>query len=277
MKRALFVLPLIVLGALTLAACGQVRPGHVGIKVNQYGSGAGVENQSLGVGTYFTPFGTTIIEYPVYTQTYTYSQNSQEGSSNNEEFTFQDKNGLNISSDIAVSYSVNPALAPRLYSKFRVDAAGLVSGQIRNAIRDSLNNRASALGVEEIYGPRKQALLQAVQGDVAAYFAPYGLNIEKLFYAGTIRMPDAVRDQINLRIANEQAALAAQANVATATANAQAKIEAAKGDSEANKLIADSIHANPEIVQLRAIEKWNGVLPVYSGGAGPMPFIGVNK
>ena len=277
MKRALFVLPLIVLGALTLAACGQVRPGHVGIKVNQYGSGAGVENQSLGVGTYFTPFGTTIIEYPVYTQTYTYSQNSQEGSNNNEEFTFQDKNGLNISSDIAVSYSVNPSLAPRLYSKFRVDAAGLVSGQIRNAIRDSLNNRASALGVEEIYGPRKQALLQAVQGDVAAYFAPYGLNIEKLFYAGTIRMPDAVRDQINLRIANEQAALAAQANVATATANAQAKIEAAKGDSEANKLIADSIHANPEIVQLRAIEKWNGVLPVYSGGAGPMPFIGVNK
>ena len=277
MKRALIVLPFMLLGALTLAACGQVRPGHVGIKVNQYGSGAGVENQSLGVGTYFTPFGTTIIEYPVYTQTYTYSQNSQEGSSNNEEVTFPDKNGLNISPDIAVSYSVNPALAPRLYSKFRVDAAGLVSGQIRNAIRDSLNNRASALGVEEIYGPRKQALLQAVQGDVAAYFAPYGLNIEKLFYAGTIRMPDAVRDQINLRIANEQAALAAQANVATATANAQAKIEAAKGDSEANKLIADSIHANPEIVQLRAIEKWNGVLPVYSGGAGPMPFIGVNK
>ena len=119
MKRAL-----IVLLALTLAACGQVRPGHVGIKVNQFGSGAGVENQSLGVGTYFTPFGTTIIEYPVYTQTYTYSQNSQEGSSNNEEFTFQDKNGLNIESDIAVSYSVNPELAPKLYSKFRVDAAG---------------------------------------------------------------------------------------------------------------------------------------------------------
>jgi regulator of protease activity HflC (stomatin/prohibitin superfamily) len=272
MKRAL-----IVLFALTLAACGQVRPGHVGIKVNQYGSGAGVESQSLGVGTYFTPFGTQIIEYPVYTQTYTYSQNSQEGSSNNEEFTFQDKNGLNIESDIAVSYSVNPELAPRLYSKFRVDAAGLVSGQIRNAIRDSLNNRASSLGVEEIYGPKKQALLQAVQGDVAGYFKPYGLNIEKLFYAGTIRMPEQVKQQINQRIANEQAALAAQANVATATANAQAKIEAAKGDAEANRLIAESIRTNPEIVQLRAIEKWNGVLPTYTGGQGAMPFIGIGK
>jgi len=140
-----------------------------------------------------------------------------------------------------------------------------------------LNNRASSLGVEEIYGPKKQELLMSVQNDVANYFKPYGLNIEKLFYAGTIRMPEQVRDQINQRIANEQAALAAQANVATATANAQAKVEAAKGDAEANKLIADSIHANPEIVQLRAIEKWNGVLPVYTGGAGAVPFIPVGK
>ena len=165
MKRAL-----IVLLALTLAACGQVRPGHVGIKVNQFGSGAGVENQSLGVGTYFTPFGTTIIEYPVYTQTYTYSQNSQEGSNNNEEFTFQDKNGLNIESDIAVSYSVNPSLAPRLYSKFRVDAAGLVSGQIRNAIRDRPqqprlssrrrgNLRAEEAGAAAVGAVRRRRLL----------------------------------------------------------------------------------------------------------------------
>lgn len=263
--------------ALALAACGQVRPGHVGIKVNQYGSGAGVSSEPLGVGTYFTPFGTQIIEYPVYTQTYTYSQNPNEGAAQNEEFTFQDKNGLNIESDIAVSYSVNPSLAPKLYSKFRTDAQGLVAGQIRNAIRDSLNNRASQLGVEEIYGPKKQALLAAVQSDVAGYFRPYGLNIEKLFYAGTVRMPQQVRDQINQRIANEQAALAAQANVATATANAQAKIEAAKGDAEANLLIAQSIRANPEIVQLRAIEKWNGVLPVYTAGGGAVPFISLGK
>ncbi len=172
---------------------------------------------------------------------------------------------------------MNAPLAPKLYSKFRTDANGLVAGQIRNSIRNSLNDRASSLGVEEIYGPKKAQLLADVQSDVSNYFKPYGLNIEKLFYAGTIRMPQQVRDQINQRIANEQAALAAQANVATATANAQAKIEAAKGDAEANRLIAESIRTNPEIVQLRAVEKWNGVLPVYTGGGGPMPFIGIGK
>jgi regulator of protease activity HflC (stomatin/prohibitin superfamily) len=259
--------------ALTLAACGQVQPGHVGIKVNQYGSGAGVSNESIGVGTYWTPPGTTIIEYPVFTQTYTYTASSQEGSSDNEEFTFNDKNGLNIAADIGVSYSVNPDLAPKLYSKFRTDANGLVNTQIRNAIRNALNDRASSLGVEEIYGPQKQALLDQVQSDVARYFAPYGLNIEKLFWAGTLRLPQTVHDQINQRIANEQAALAAQANVATATANANAAIEAAKGQAQANQLIAESIRTNPEIIQLKAIEKWNGVLPTYTSN-GPLPFIG---
>ena len=259
--------------ALALAACGQVKPGHVGIKVNQFGSGAGVSAEPLQVGTYITLIGTNIIEYPVFTQTYTYTASSAEGAANNEEFTFNDKNGLNISADIGVSYSVNPELAPKLYSKFRTDASGLVTNQIRNAIRNSLNDRASVLGVEEIYGPKKEALLNQVQTDVAGYFAPYGLIIEKLFWAGTLRLPQSVHDQINLRISNEQAALAAQANVATATANAQAKVEQAKGDAQSNQLIAESLKTNPEIVQLRAIEKWNGVLPTYNSN-GPLPFIG---
>ena len=83
--------------ALALAGCGQVQPGHVGIKVNQFGSDAGVSNQSLGVGTYFTPFGTTIYEYPVFTNTYTYSKSPTEGATSDEEFNFQDKNGLGLS------------------------------------------------------------------------------------------------------------------------------------------------------------------------------------
>ena len=256
-----------------LAACGQVEPGFVGIKVNQYGSGAGVSPQALGVGWYLTPPGTHIVEYPVYTQNYTYTASKDEGAANNEEFIFQDKSGLNISTDVGISYSVDPSKAPLLYQKFRSEANGLLGGQIRNRIRNALSTRASQLGVEEIYGPKKSQLLIDVQNDVAAYFRPFGFNVESLSYAGPIRLPDSVRAQINQRIANEQAALAAQANVATATANAQAKIEAAKGESEANRLLAASIAASPQIVQMKAIEKWDGHLPTYSGG-GNMPFIG---
>jgi regulator of protease activity HflC (stomatin/prohibitin superfamily) len=256
-----------------LGAFGQVKPGYVGLMINQYGSGAGVSSRVLGVGTYFTPPGTTIQEFPVFTQNYTYSASRSEGSAENEEFVFQDKSGLTMSTDLGVSYSVNPDKAPILYSKFRADASGLLSGQIRNIIRNALTDRASQMNVEDIYGPQKAALLAAVQRDVQNYFAPFGLNIERLNYAGEIRVPDSVRQQIVARVSNENAALAAQAAVATATADANARIEAAKGEAEANRLLAASIAASPQLVQLKAIEKWNGVLPTYAGG-GALPFIG---
>jgi len=266
---------LLTMCALSLAGCGQVKPGHVGIKVNQYGSNAGVSNQSLGVGTYFTPFGTNIYEYPVFTNTYTYTRSGTEGAANNEELNFQDKNGLGLSADIAVSYSVSPQLAPKLFQKYRTDAEGIIAGPLRNAIRNALVNRAAGMGVEEIYGPRKQELLNEVQTDVTNYFAPYGLNVEKLFWAGNVRVPDVVLTQINNKIANEQRALAAQAQVATVQAEAQQRIAQAEGEAKAIQVQGDTLRSNPEVLRLRAIEKWDGKLPTVMSGA--TPFVQIEK
>ena len=68
--------------------------------------------------------------------------------------------------------------------------------------------------------------------------------------------------------------LAAQANVATAKANADARMGKAKGDAESIQVEAEAIRNNPEIVKMRAVEKWDGRLPTYTGG-GPMPFVDV--
>lgn len=258
-----------------VAACGQVKPGHVGIKVNQYGSGAGVSEQALGVGTYFTPFGTTIYEYPVFTNTYTYSTNSHEGGVANEEFNFQDKSGLALAADIGVSYSVDASRASILFQKYRVPSEQIVSGPLRNAIRDSLITRAAQLNIDDIYGPRKAELLSDVQSDVQRYFAPVGLRVERLFWAGNVRMPDTVLAQINARIANEQHALAAQAQVATVQAEAQQRIAAAEGEAKAIQVQGDSLRTNPEVLRLRAIEKWDGHLPQVTSGA--TPFIELGK
>jgi regulator of protease activity HflC (stomatin/prohibitin superfamily) len=268
------VLLIVVAGAaitlFSLTACGQVQPGHVGIRVNQFGSGAGVDDRSLGVGTYFKPFGTTIYEYPVFTNTYTYTRSATEGQTANEEFNFQDKNGLGLSADIAVSYSVNAQLAPRLFQKYRTDAAGIIAGPLRNAIRNALVNRGASMGVEEIYGPRKQELLTQVQNDVANYFAPYGLVVEKLFWAGNVRVPDVVLAQINNKIANEQHALAAQAQVATVEAEARQRVASADGEAKAITLQGAALRANPEVLRLRAIEKWDGRLPQVTSGGTPL-------
>ncbi|MDR6848354.1 regulator of protease activity HflC (stomatin/prohibitin superfamily) [Sphingomonas sp. BE270] len=267
----LLLIPLIAI--VPMSSCSRVEPGHVGIKVSNFGSSAGVSDHALGVGWYFTPVGTNIYEYPIYTSTYAWTKSSTEQSGNDEEFPFQDRNGLNLSADVSVAYRVDPVKAPILFQKYRIDMAGIVAGPLRNAVRSALNEEAAGLGIEEIYGPKKAALLSAVQRDVARYFEPVGLHVEQLYWASNIRVPDQVLSQINTKIANEQAALAAQANVATVKANADARIADAEGKAKASQIEGDALRANPAILRQRAIEKWDGKLPTYSAGSGQLPFI----
>jgi regulator of protease activity HflC (stomatin/prohibitin superfamily) len=267
----LALIPLIALVPMT--SCTRVEPGHVGIRVNNFGSAAGVSDRALGVGWYFTPVGSNIYEYPIYTSTYAWTANSAEQSRDDESFNFQDKNGLNLSADVSVAYRVDPVRAPILFQKYRTEMSGIVAGPLRNAVRSALVEEASKLGVEEVYGPKKAALLNAVWKDVSRYFEPFGLHVEQLYWASNIRVPQQVLTQINTTLANEQAALAAQANVATVKANAEAAIAEAEGKAKASQVEGDALRANPEILRQRAIEKWNGQLPTYMAGGGQLPFI----
>jgi hypothetical protein len=77
-NRALF--PLIGIAVLLLvllvgglASCSKVAPGHVGIKVSNFGSDAGVQAKALSVGWYLTAPGTNVYQYPIYTSTYTWT------------------------------------------------------------------------------------------------------------------------------------------------------------------------------------------------------------
>lgn len=250
----------------------QVEPGNVGIRVNNIVGG--VSQDSLGVGWYFAPPGIKIYEYPVFTRTYTWTSSETEQSPIDESFSFQDKNGLSLRADVAVSYHIDPSRAPILFQRYRTDMDQIIAGPLRNAIRNAIVERAAQLGVEQIYGDHKAELIQTAQRRVQAFFTPVGLQVEQIYWAGNIQVPQQVLEQINAKIANEQAALAAQANVATAQANAQARIAKAKGDAEAIQVEAQAIRTNPEIVKLRAVEKWDGRLPTYAGG-GPLPFIEV--
>ncbi len=274
-RAALIGVLLLVAVALLMGSFARVQPGYVGIRVNNIGYGAGVASQPLSVGWYFAPPGTNIYEYPVFTRTYTWTRSSTEQSPIDESFNFQDKNGLGLSADVAVAYHVDATRAPILFQRYRADMDAIIAGPLRNAIRNAVVERAAQLGVEEIYGPHKSELIATALRRVQAYFAPVGLQVEQLYWAGNIVVPQAVLEQINAKIANEQAALAAQANVATARANADARIAKARGDAEAIQVEAAAIRTNPEIVTLRAVEKWDGRLPTYAGGNAPLPFIGV--
>ena len=69
----------------------------------------------------------------------------------------------------------------------------------------------------------------------------------------------------------EQQALAAKNKLEQIKFEAQQKIESAKGSAEAIRIEAEALYQNPAVLELRAIEKWDGVLPKVTGEV--VPFI----
>lgn len=270
------------LAALSLSACTRVTPGNVGVRVNQQGSDAGVEPTPLGVGTYMTGLFTSIYEYPISTQSYTWTASKEEGKEVNEEFSFQDRSGLIVTGDVSISYHVDPAKAPVLFQKYRMEMDSIIAGPLRNQVRSAIVNVASQMSVEDIYGPKKADLINAAERQVQQYFASKGLVVESMYWAGPIRIPASILNQINAKIKNEQEALAAQANVATVKANAEAATAQAQGEADATKvkaiaeaeamrIKAAAIAQSPKLIGYEWVQKWDGAMPktVYCTSAQP--------
>ena len=72
----------------------------------------------------------------------------------------------------------------------------------------------------------------------------------------------------------EQEAKRADFTALRAEKEAQAEVNRARGQAEAQRLQRQTISA--ELLQQQAIEKWNGQFPMVMGGSNTLPFINLN-
>ena len=77
-------------------------------------------------------------------------------------------------------------------------------------------------------------------------------------------------DAIEAKVTAEQQALAAKNKLEQIKFEADQKIAEARGKAEAMTIESNALKSNPQILELRALEKWNGTLPQVTGGAIPL-------
>lgn len=284
MNKRLLLTSIIMLSA----ACSKVPSGNVGIKVNLLGSSKGVDIQELTPGRYYIGINEELHLFPTYTQTYTWTKDCIKGDCENEEIGFQTIEGLAVKADVGISYAIDPDKAAFIFQKYRKGLDEITDLYLRNMVRDSLVNNASSMPVESVYGAGKTVLINKVQSDLAQQVKPLGINVEKVYWIGELRLPGSVTESINAKIAATQKAQQRENEVAQAKAEAlkvievangeaQAKLIQAKAEAEALNLRGGALKENAKILELNAIEKWDGKLPTYMGAGQPLPFIGVNK
>lgn len=260
---------------MSLAACGEtVKPGEVGVRVKAWGGG--IEGP-LPQGFHGKGIAEDIVTYPTIQRTYTYTRESDERGPENEEVAFADNNALPMTADVQAVLSIDPGAAKRIYTKYRLTFDQLLEGPIRNDIRTAIAAETEQVGVDYLYKGGRQEVIRKALIRVQKKWTPDGVIFSQLDWIGTIRYPDVIMKSIQAKTKADADTAAAQARVAVAKAEAESIVESARGQAEANRLLAASISANPEIVQLKAIEAWgaNGAkMPSYWGG-GAMPFINV--
>lgn len=85
----------------------------------------------------------------------------------------------------------------------------------------------------------------------------------------------AFNEAIESKVRAEQLKLKADRDLERIKIEKEQMIAAAQGKAEAIRIEAQALMANPKVVELRWIEKWNGEVPQYWGQASP--FIGLNR
>lgn len=269
-----------------LAACSKVPAGHVGVKVYLLGSSKGVDAEELRTGRYWIGINEELYLFPTFTQNYTWTKNSDDSGAGDESISFQTIEGLSVNADIGISYHIRPDKVTDIFQKYRKGINEITDIYLRNMVRDALVTAASDRSIETVYGAGKADLIAEVEQRVREQVQPIGIEIEKIYWIGELRLPQNVVAAINAKIQATQMAAQRQNEVAQAKAEADKAIEAARGEAESKLAVAraeaesirikgEALRQNPNIVALEAISKWDGKLPVYTGGNAPLPFIQV--
>jgi regulator of protease activity HflC (stomatin/prohibitin superfamily) len=273
--------------SLLLSACSKVPAGHVGVKVNLLGGEKGVETEELGVGRYWIGLNQELYLFPTFSQNQVWTKDKTEGSPNDDSMTFQTVEGLSVNTDIGITYSIDPTKVSKVFQKYRKGVDEITSIYLRNMVRDALVTVASSKKIESVYGAGKAELITAVQELVIKQTQTIGINVEKVYWIGELRLPQTVVVSINAKIGatqmaaqreNEVAQAKAEAAkaIATAQGEAESRLTLARAEAEAIKIKGEALAKNQDLVKLNAIEKWDGKLPVYQL-SGAMPFIEVPK
>ena len=279
-----FLLGVVMLMALiAFTSCSTVPPGYGGVVIKKYGSEKGVQKDALGVGSYWLGPNESMEKYPTHQVNYTFTQDKSEGSDANEEFTFQTNEGMECATDLGIAMHYDFALIPQMYQKYLKGEDEIRGTVVRNSIRNYLNKVAGGMPVESVYGKGKSTLIDSVQLLVKKELDATGIIIEKIYLIGSIRIPESVKQSLDSKVKATQDAQKIENDVRATKAKAEQAIAKAEGDAKAlltiaeaqakaNKLISQSI--TPVLVNYKAIEKWKGELPTYSGG-GAIPFINI--
>lgn len=235
-----------------------VEPGEQGFIYSPYGGGVDKE-VTYDEGTIFIAPWNEMITYNIRQQSVDYVSE------------VMDKNGTDITVNVAVNYSAQSGKIAQLHLKHGPNYIKFIDDKAKGAIKDVIGRYT----YEQVYSSKREAL----EGEMEAILQnDFEGNFITLHYVeiADVNLPPNIATEITNKETQKQKNLTAKEKQLEEEYLANAKIAKARGDSsliisaifkaEAIELEASQISKNPQYIELKKWEKWDGKGSPYGEG-----------
>lgn len=228
-----------------------VEPGEEGFVYRPYGNGVDTK-ATFTEGTYFVAPWNEMITYSLLQQSKTYTS------------TVMDKNGTNITVEVAVNYSVAKGKSAELHLDVGEGYITIIDDKSQGAIKKVIGNYT----YEEVYSTKRDALEEEMSTILKEEFKKNFLVLEYVEIKD-VDLPSNIAAEIVSKETQKQRNLTAKEKQKEEEYLANARIEKSRGDSSlivsakfkaaAIRLEAEQIGRNPSYIELKKWEKWDGI------------------
>ena len=159
---------------------------------------------------------------------------------------------------------------------------------IAPAIQEAVKASTAKFTAEELI-TKRDVVKEAINEELRNRLRVYDIITENILITNFDFSPQ-FNAQIEAKVTAEQKALTeqntlktveyqAQQKIAEANGQATATLQKAKAEAEAIRITAEALKQNPQLIQLEAVKKWNGILPnfMFGSGSNSIPFIDISK
>lgn len=268
------VVIIILVLAVVLGSFGTVKAGQVGVKTR-----LGRVVSTIQPGLYFKlPFMEHVNKMDVKTRTINYDKSADQGDQpdTSSQLFGASKDLQDVQIGVVVTYHIDPAKAQDIYSQYS-SVENYETNVIEPIVRQVVKSTSAQFTAEELVTKRSEYSDQ-VNMTLATQFTEKNAILEN-FNVTNFEFSKSFSDAIESKVTAVQNAEAQKNKLEQVKYEAQQTIETAKATAEAQRISSQALAAQggADYVQLKAIEKWDGVLPTQMIPGSTVPFISLHQ
>jgi prohibitin 2 len=175
-----------------------------------------------------------------------------------------------VHSTVALNFHIDPEQVSRIYQEVGLQYRERI---IDPSMQEAIKGSTAKFTAEELITKREQ-VREDIKNQLRTKLKEHDILVDE-FNIVNFEFSKIFNEAIEAKVTAEQQALAAKNKLEQIKFEADQKVAEAKGKAEAITIESNALRSNPQILELRALEKWNGVLPQVTSGA--TPFISIPK